>query len=198
MIAQPHLFPEDAREAGRAAWGVFSDCTDGTDCKDPYCQGRPYRYLLAVPTGVDNERIALGVFANPSTATPAELDPTLTRWRNYCRDWGFGWSWTVNVRAWRETNPELVPPDPLAIGPANDRHIVQAALGAELVVCGWGLLGGERGPVALDLIRRAGKVPHALKLTKDGSPEHPRYLRADLKPFPMHSEITMGQKGTKT
>lgn len=144
-----------------------------------------HRYMLAWHTGVANERIALGIFANPSTATKDQLDPTLTRWVNYCRAWGYGWAWVVNVRAWRETNPKLVPADPEAIGPDNDRHIVQACLGAELVVCGWGKLGGARGPVALDLIRRAGKVPHALKLNQDGSPCHPLFLKADLKPFPM-------------
>lgn len=171
----------------RRPHAVFSGCYihGGRRPCESACVGRSYRYQLWWPTGVDNDGIALGIFANPSTATAEELDPTLTRWRNYCREWGYGWSVTANVRAWRETNPKLVPPDPVAIGPDNDRHLLELVLRAALVVCGWGKLGGARGPVVLDLIRSTGKVPHALKLNGDGSPAHPLYLRADLRPEPM-------------
>lgn len=170
---------------------VFSECSahgtwNGSPMCVDACRGRRYRYQLWWPTGVDNDLICLGVFANPSTATAEELDPTLTRWLGYCRAWGYGWSVTMNVRAWRETNPKLVPPDPLAVGPDNDRQLVGLVTEhADLVVCGWGKLGGKRGTEVLRLIRSAGKVPHALKLTKAGEPGHPLYLRADLKPFPM-------------
>jgi hypothetical protein len=147
-----------------------------------------YRYQLWWPTGVTNDRRALGIFANPSTATAEVLDPTLTRWRNYCRDWGFGWAGVVNVRAWRETNPKLVPADPEAIGPDNYNHIIEACLASELVVCGWGKLGGvSQGLYTLGLVIGAGKVPHALKLNKDGSPCHPLYLASRLMPVPMVS-----------
>lgn len=152
------------------SWGIFSNCES-------------YRYLLAVPTGLPNERIATFCLANPSTATPDELDPTLTRCLDYAKRWGFGWLWVANVRAWRETDPKKVPADPQAIGPLNNETILRAALGASLVVCGWGKFGGELGKKTLDRLLSAGVVPHALKLNNDGSPAHPLYLRADLEPF---------------
>jgi hypothetical protein len=158
-----------------SSWGIFSECDR-------------YRYLLAVPTGETNERIAAFVLANPSTATPDKLDPTLTRCREYARRWGFGWLWVVNVRAWRETDPEKVPADPQAIGPENSTSIVRACLSSELVVCGWGNLAGTLGPQTLQLIRISETVPHALKLNKDGSPAHPLYLRSDAVPFAMSGE----------
>jgi hypothetical protein len=150
-----------------------------------YSPCEKYRYFLAWPTAVDNDRAALGVFANPSTATHMKTDRTVDRWIDYCGRWGYGWAWVCNVRAWRETNPKLVPPDPLAIGPSNSDEICRAALRAELVVCGWGKLGGCAVAAALAAIRTAGKTPHALKLNKDGSPAHPLYLRTTLTPFPM-------------
>lgn len=157
----------------REARAIFSPC-------------RRYRYFLAWPTGVDNDRAALGAFANPSKATALKTDRTIDRWIDYCRRWEFGWAWVVNARAWMETDPELVPPDPLAIGPDNDYHIAHWAAQAEIVVCGWGKLGGRRASDVLALIDcAAGKRPHALKLNGDGSPTHPLYLRATLKPFPM-------------
>lgn len=159
--------------AHREARAVYSPC-------------ERYRYFLAWPTGVDNDRAALAVLANPSTATHLKPDPTVTRWIDYCRRWGYGWAWVCNVRAWRETEPKLVPADPLAIGPDNDYQIAHWAAQAEIVVCGWGKLGGRRGSNVLALIECAGgKRPHALKRNGDGSPTHPLYLRADLRPVPM-------------
>jgi hypothetical protein len=177
----------------RKPWGRFSPCDvhrPELGCPQS-CLGRRYRYELWWPTGLDNDRKCVGIFANPSTATPEELDPTLTRWRNYCRDWGFGWSGTLNVRAWRETNPKLVPCDALAVGPSNDLNLQQvlADPAVELVVCGWGELGGDRGRVVLDIIRAAGRVPHALKLTKGGNPGHPLYLPKSANPFPMPEAV---------
>lgn len=171
-------------ERERVPRAVFSECELHSSCGEA-CPGRRYRYELWWPTGVDNDRICLGIFANPSTATASDLDNTLTRWRNFCRDWGCGWSVTCNVRAWRETHPKLVPPDPRAIGPENDKHILAIASIAEMVVAGWGKLGGKRGPEVLELIRSTGIGPYALKLNKDGSPCHPLYLRSNLRPFPI-------------
>jgi hypothetical protein len=164
-------------------WAIFSPC------------GR-YRYVLAWPTGAVNaaghhdERYALFVLANPSTATAEQTDPTVARCIAYAKRWGYGWCRVVNVRAWRETDPRKLPADPLAISepdePAlNDNTIQAHAMFAAIVVVGWGKLGGERGPQVLGYLRAAGVTPHALKLNKDGGPAHPLYLRADAQPFPM-------------
>jgi hypothetical protein len=160
---------------------------------------RRYRYQLWYPTGVANPtgNIALGVFANPSTATANELDPTMTRWLNYCRAWGYRWAGVVNVRAYRATDPKDLPPDPEAIGPENGQRIIEACHMASLVVCGWGKLGGARGLAVLAAIRSHGIVPTALKLNRDGSPGHPLYLRANLVPTPMRPQRRLVRKGTK-
>lgn len=169
----------------RVASGIFSECEEHQDCTAPYCTGRRYRYQLHIPTGVDNNRKCLWVLANPSTATPDKLDPTIRRCVNWSRDWGFGWCWVCNVRAWRETHPGKVPEDPRAIGPTNDTHIYNACLMSDLIVCGWGQLGGARGIEVLELIRSTKRVPHGLKFAKDGAPYHPLYLPNDSKPIAM-------------
>jgi len=165
---------------------VFSPCaTCGTTALCGPHGHQSYRYSLQWPTGVDADTFALFVLANPSKATAEEADPTIRRCIGYARRWGYGWALIGNARAWRETDPDLVPPDPKAIGPYNDdclRHLLGFS---GIVVCGWGKLGGARGPEVLRLIRAAGKVPHALQLNKDGSPAHPLYLRGDLVPVAM-------------
>jgi hypothetical protein len=166
-----------------SANAIFSDCELHPDWCGQSCPGRKYRYLLRWPTGIEDNRVALGIFANPSTATAKQLDPTLTRWLNYCREWGYGWCWTVNVRAWRATDPKDVPSGTLGIGVDNGNWIKWAVTRADLIVCGWGKLGGS---LALDveaIIREAGKTPHCLRLNKDRSPAHPLYLPANLKPM---------------
>lgn len=178
-----------APEPGRKPLAIFSECEEHAwprTCAEA-CEGRRYRYILAYPTGIDNDRICCFCLANPSTATAEDPDPTVTRTIDYARRWGFGWSLVVNVRAWRATDPEDVPEDRLALRPANDDWIRHACQAAELVVCGWGNLAGKQGHVVEDLIRSTGNLPHALKLNKDGSPTHPLYLSASLRPFPMEA-----------
>lgn len=186
MSAQVHLFP--ARQQSAA---FFSECEihRGAECMEhctiEHCTGRRYRYQLRWSTGVHNHGVCLFALANPSTANAKELDPTVRRCVGYAKSWGFGWCWVVNCRAWRATDPRDVPADPLAVGPENDQWVITSARNAHLVVCGWGELGGDRGPEMLKLIRSTGQTPHALKLTKSGAPGHPLYLSAALKPFPL-------------
>lgn len=163
---------------------VFSPCVSHAACELD-CVERVYRYELEWPTGLASEDMVLFVLANPSVATHLKPDPTVTRCIDYANRWGYGRCGVGNVRAWRETDPDLVPPGAAGIGPENDRHVFEMAQRAKLVVCGWGKLGGLRGLMMLDVIRKAGKVPHALNLNQDGSPQHPLYLRKDLRPFPM-------------
>lgn len=155
----------------------FSDC------------GR-FRWVLRWPTGQQNGRVMACVGANPSRAGQVVdgrmlSDPTVSRMRNLAGSLGYGWLWMVNARSYVATDPRDVPPDPYAIGERTDSWITSAAYVAELVVVAYGHLAGARGPRVLELIRAAGKVPHALALNADGSPSHPRGLPGGVRPFPM-------------
>jgi hypothetical protein len=142
-----------------------------------------YRYELRLPLSNAGTTL-LFLLANPSTAIVRDghftSDRTITKCIGYARRWKFGTLLIGNVRAWRSTNPKLVPADPLAIGPENDRHLRSMIAEAHIVVGGWGKLGGARGQAALDLLREAGKPLHALHLNADGSPQHPLYLSSKL------------------
>jgi hypothetical protein len=149
---------------------------------------RRYRYLLARKLGTGTRGICLWVLANPSIADEYLLDPTLTRCARFSLDWGFSEMRVVNVRAWVSTDPDAVPADPKAIGPDNWAHLAEQARAAQLVVTGWGKLGGELGRHALGLLFECGSLPHALRLNADASPQHPLYLPKHLQPFPMRLE----------
>jgi hypothetical protein len=161
-----------ALTAPRQPFAVFSPC-------------KRYRYLLGWPAKEGGHGVALFVLANPSTATAEQTDPTVARCIAYATRWGYEWCHVVNVRAWRETDPDKLPADPEAIGPENDEAIRDAVRQATIVVCGWGKLGGDRGLAALRIIREVGGSPLALKLNLDGSPAHPLYQRSAARPFPV-------------
>jgi hypothetical protein len=128
------------------------------------------------------------VLLNPSTADETLNDPTVSRCQTRALNDGFGGLLVVNIFAWRSTDPadlyQII--DPVG-GLPNDMAITDAALESDLVVCGWGKHGAlrDRGKEVLELIRRAGKVPHALRINSDGSPAHPLYLPYKLQPKPI-------------
>lgn len=163
----------------------------GPKLPPPECVLSPckrYRYMLRIPLSI-TPRAVLFILANPSTAVVEDgvfkSDPTITRCINFAKSWGYGALLVANVRAWRETKSKDVPEDPLAIGPDNDEWIERLTVASDQVICGWGKLGGERGPVVLKLVRKMGKKPYALRLNGDGSPEHPLYIPARAEPFMM-------------
>lgn len=190
----------------RRASAVFSSCprcfaacgpdgicsgTDGWAC----VASAHYRYVLRVPTGIEDDRVCTFCLANPSTATaenvPKSLDPTVRRCFNWAQSWGYGWCWIVNVRAWRQTHPKRVPSDAIAIGPDNDYWLRDAFARAALVVVGWGRLAGEERERHVKRLLRESRTPvHALRLLPDGTPSHPlargkNALPRELQPVPM-------------
>lgn len=123
---------------------------------------------------------------NPSTADETKLDPTCTRCRDFAEAWGYGALIVTNLFAWRATDPQDMKKAEDPVGPENDEHIVEVALGAGVVVCAWGNHGifQDRVNQVLALLRFRGAKLHALKITGAGQPAHPLYLPAELRPIP--------------
>jgi len=148
---------------------------------------RKYRYTLFREWHSKRPRLLFALL-NPSTADENRNDPTITRCIARAINSGYGSVEIVNIFAWRSTKPRNLYP---LINPgsdaANDRAIVQACGRAELVICGWGTHGllHDRGAAVLELIRSAHRIPHALKMNEDGTPQHPLYLAYTLQPFPI-------------
>ncbi len=150
---------------------------------------RRYRYALTrqwAAGDVESPRFVNFVMLNPSTADAFALDPTNRRCVGFARDWGFDGLITTNVFAWRSTDPRGLRDAVDPVGPDNDRHLIEAALRAELVVAAWGVhaaLDG-RGATVRHLLAGTGVAPHVLRLTKDGHPGHPLYVPASTEPVP--------------
>lgn len=170
-----------AAEQVEASGAVFSPC-------------RRYRYLLW-RTWDRTLPHATFCMMNGSTADELKNDPTVKRCVVRVGKWaemGFmdiGGVKVVNAFGWRETDstklPKLIAEGIDILGPENDRHILEACVGAAIVVCGWGLPGHQllgRGPKLLALLRRASVTPYALRINDDGSPGHPLYIGYNVLP----------------
>lgn len=140
---------------------------------------RKYRYSLHRIWN-ENKPYCLFCCLNPSTATEIIDDPTVRRCIRFSFDWGYGGMVMSNIFAYRSTDPAglKIPEDP--IGPENDQYLKTLSAGAGITVAAWGIHGNylNRGKTVLSFL----KDPHYLKLTKGGIPNHPLYLRSDLKP----------------
>jgi hypothetical protein len=144
-----------------------------------------YRYALWREWEVDVRRRCLFLMLNPSTADADRPDPTVTRCIRFAQSWDYDALDVANIFAWRSTDPRALYSQPNPVGPENDNAILDVASRASFIVCAWGARGKlmNRGATVMDMLRACGLVPHALRITKGGHPEHPLYLRGDSKPF---------------
>ena len=153
----------------------------------------PFRYLLwrtvLDPLFVQadpNPRWLVYVGANPSVADAGKDDATIRLWRGQAHRHGFRRFAVVNVFGYIATNPDDMRRAEDAVGPANAYHVGRALEAAHTVVCCWGNIGaGVLADAMESRIRNAGKVPHALSVTREGVPRHPRGLSRKLRFRPL-------------
>lgn len=150
-----------------------------------------YRYSLErnTPrkTTAPLDRRVVWIMLNPSIADESKDDPTIRKVRGFSDRWGFNFIQVVNLFALRSTNSSglLSVHDP--IGPYNDGWIIDAVRGAELIVCAWGA--NVRKPKLKDRPAQVMKLISggygsvvAVRLLKDGIPEHRLMLPYDCQP----------------
>jgi len=177
-------------KATDGVWTKGFDLMFGEPPSALFSKDGKYRWLLKWPTGRQNQRIMAFCGANPSKAGNIVdhrmvSDPTISRMRTLAQDLGYGWLWAVNARSYVSTDPEGVPPDPEGIGEATDAYIDLAARSCDLFLCAFGHLAGARAPRVIEIVRAAGKVPHAISFTSDGTPRHPRGVPSSARPVPI-------------
>lgn len=136
----------------------------------------------------DDKPYCMFVGLNPSTADAMIDDPTIRRCVGFAKAWGYGALCMANLFAWRATDPKDMKAAPEPIGPDNDATLQRLAVGAGIVIAAWGAHGSYRGR-AVQVLAILPTL-HALKLTQDGSPGHPLYLRGDARPFLLNATVS--------
>jgi hypothetical protein len=92
-----------------------------------------YRYRLTRTWKADKPYV-LFVLMNPSTADPNSDDPTIAKCCRFARAWGFGGMVAANTFAYRCTDQKRLTETLDPIGPDNDKHIMDMAKKAGIVV----------------------------------------------------------------
>jgi hypothetical protein len=133
--------------------------------------------------------LLLYLLVNPSKADAEDDDPSVKSMMRIARALGYAGVIVVNLFAWRSPDVRelLIAADP--IGPENDAHITREIARAAMVICGWGAktaklgtLVDTRAAAVLDRVCAQREV-YALRLTDNGSPEHPLFLPSTVKPL---------------
>jgi hypothetical protein len=144
-----------------------------------------YRYRLT-RTWDKAKPCPLFVLMNPSTADPFSDDPTVAKCCKFAKAWGYGGILVANTFAYRCTDQKRLLQITDPIGPDNDRHILEMAKQAAIVVFAYGdphKSLRSRGPALAKLLIEKGHVtPQILSLGNKGTPKHPLYLKETLKP----------------
>lgn len=153
-----------------------------------FSDDRKYRYLLGRRIGLGPS--ALWLMLNPSTADASVDDQTVRKVIAFCGLWGYGQAIIANLFALRATKPAMLLEASDPVGPENDDYLMAAfeelrRSGSGVVVCAWGSWCARqkrRQEIAnrpfrvLAMLKSAGLVPHALRVTKHLAPAHPLYL----------------------
>lgn len=155
-----------------------------TDTGATFSECGKYRYDLWRLWDANKPTLTF-IMLNPSTADDVDNDPTVERCQRRAIKGGYGQLRIVNLMAYRATDPDELLPLCAADreGPENSYYLQNAMRDAGTVICGWGKK-GHLGPVRWVVNRSRGMgVPlFALKINKDGSPQHPLYIPYSKEP----------------
>ncbi len=143
--------------------------------------GEPnYRYRL--DRVWDEHKPLLGfIMLNPSTADAEANDSTVSRCIKRAKLNGYGGIVVGNAYAYRSTDPKKLKLVGDAIGPDNDKHLLQIMRDCQEVIVAWGAHAKiGRAKKICDLAYSIDKQLYYLALTKKGQPRHPLYLSYGL------------------
>jgi hypothetical protein len=102
------------------------------------------------------------------------------RCRGFTKLWDCNGLAVANVYALRSTNPAALWAHHDPVGPDNDNYLWIVARERGAVVCAWGSNAKpQRAARVASILIDAGARLWCLGTTKDGSPRHPLYVRAD-------------------
>ena len=141
-----------------------------------------YRYLLKrqAESMAPMKSTALFIMLNPSIADATLDDPTVRRCRGFAKLWDCNGLAVANLYALRSTNPAALWAHHDPVGPDNDDYLWIIARECGDVVCAWGSNAKpQRAARVARILIDAGARLWCLGTTKDGSPRHPLYVRAD-------------------
>lgn len=149
-----------------------------------------YRHTLTRDWTADGvePRTIMFVGQNPSVARAEISDPTCDKEVRFAKRWGFTRYVKTNMLDWRATNPKDVPHNSAdACSTKNLPAILREAEHSDEILMAFGKIHKRHAQTVnqtIQALRETGKPLTCLKLNKDGSAQHPLYIRNDTERFP--------------
>jgi len=135
---------------------------------------------------VQGKGVCCFVMLNPSIADGAQDDPTIRRCIGFARSWGYDTLSVRNLFPWRATDPkELFHAETVTGGSRGDTELLSACT-ADLLVAAWGAgvpFNRDKEVLAMFAKHCPDKPIACLGVTKNGSPRHPLYVKAETQPL---------------
>jgi hypothetical protein len=166
------------KKTRKTSEGILSSATISLDQK--------YRYILSRSWFVFKADPMVFCMLNPSTADGTIDDPTIRRCMGFARRENRTGIVVINLFALRSSNPGVlrVADDPF--GPDRRRYyeaVLEPLSGKEIVLA-WGSFDvGNRGAISkrmlFEMLAAKNIKLMCLGVTKDNSPRHPLYIKAD-------------------
>lgn len=151
-----------------------------------FSENRKFRYTLLREWDATKPKVAF-IGLNPSTADETQDDPTIRRCIGYAQAWDKGGLLMLNLYAFRATKPrDMWAAEKRGVDIIGGKDNWAEALRryaqlytCDLAVAAWGRHGMKRGPH----VAAVWQGMKCLGINDDGTPKHPLYLRATLKPI---------------
>lgn len=154
-----------------------------------------YRYWLSrtfePATGKNFHSPVLFIMLNPSTADALLDDPTIRRCISFAKRWGHLGVTVANLYAYRATDPKDLWKTEHPEGIKNDLWLQRLINDHAFVVCAWGV------NAEVSRVERFKRLAFSINTnlwclgtTKNGSPKHPLYIKADQELEQWGNDIT--------
>jgi hypothetical protein len=144
-----------------------------------------YRYRLKL-TWNPTLPAMMALMMNPSAAGHEGSDRTVNRAINFAMRWGYGTLFVANSAAYRATFQNTLDTVDDPVGPDNAAALRDMAAQSAFILAGYGSPKATSmrgvGLHAARMLAAAGHRLHVLKISADGSPWHPLYVKSDTIP----------------
>jgi hypothetical protein len=147
-----------------------------------FSQCKRYRYALW-RIWDESKPLVMFIGLNPSTANETTDDATIRRVKQIANNLGYGGVYMMNCFAYVSTDPKLLKHNPMSDEWNNNMLTTVSYKCDGNVIFAWG---------NFSIVKETGRdteliemFPNAmaLQINKNGSPKHPLYVKADIKPI---------------
>lgn len=143
-----------------------------------FSEDRKYRYALWRTWGHSNKGKVMFIGLNPSTANEELNDATIRRCIGFAKSWGYGGMYMLNLYSYVSKDPKKLVLDEQI--EKNNEKLLEYSQKSDIVILAWGCF--KNHTKRMEEVEKMFPLAYCISKSKDGFPNHPLFLKSDLKP----------------